>query len=158
MDEKAFQDFYPDNVSHCYGCGRLNDHGLKIKSYWDGAESICVFKPEDYHMAFQGYVYGGLMASVIDCHSIGTAVAATCRKEQISMEKEPEFGFVTGSLHIDFLMPAKTGKALELRSTISELTKKKVVILTTLSVEGTECARGKVVAIRLPYSMIAAML
>ena len=32
--ERAFQDFYPDNVSHCYGCGRLNPEGLQIKTHW----------------------------------------------------------------------------------------------------------------------------
>ena len=32
---RAFQDYYPDDVSHCFGCGRLNEHGLQIKSYWD---------------------------------------------------------------------------------------------------------------------------
>ena len=36
MTEKAFQDFYADDMSHCYGCGRLNPDGLQIKSYWDG--------------------------------------------------------------------------------------------------------------------------
>jgi hypothetical protein len=40
MDQKAFQDYYPDDLSHCYGCGRLNEHGLQIKSYWDGEESL----------------------------------------------------------------------------------------------------------------------
>jgi hypothetical protein len=24
MSKKAFQDYYPDFFSHCYGCGRLN--------------------------------------------------------------------------------------------------------------------------------------
>ncbi len=158
MTEKAFQDYYPDKVSHCYGCGNLNEHGLKIKSYWDGDESICVYEPKDYHLAFQGYVYGGLMASIIDCHSIATAIAAVCRHEKLSMDEEPKFGFVTGSLHIDFLKPAPTGKKLELRSQIKDVSQKKAVIKTTLSVEGSACARGEVIAIRLPYSFISAMI
>ena len=41
MTSKAFQDYYPDDVSHCYGCGRLNPDGLQIKSYWEGEESVC---------------------------------------------------------------------------------------------------------------------
>lgn len=158
MTEKAFQDYYPDKVSHCYGCGTLNDNGLKIKSYWDGDESICIYEPKDYHLAFQGYVYGGLMASIIDCHSIGTAVAYAIRDEGRSMEDEPEYGFVTGSLHVDYLNPAPTGKKLELRSEITKSTEKKVVISTVLSVEGTACARGEVIAIKLPYSLISAMI
>ena len=71
MDKPAFQDYYPEDLSVCYGCGRLNKHGLKIKSYWDGEESVCRFQPKPYHTAVTGYVYGGLIASLIDCHSTG---------------------------------------------------------------------------------------
>ena len=76
MEEKAFQDYYPDNWNLCYGCGALNEHGLQIKSYWDGDETICHFEPQPYHTAYPGYVYGGLLASLIDCHGTGTASAA----------------------------------------------------------------------------------
>ena len=41
MAEKAFQDYYPDQTNYCYGCGRLNEYGLQIKSYWDGDEAVC---------------------------------------------------------------------------------------------------------------------
>jgi len=51
MSEKAFQDYYPDHLSHCYGCGRLNEYGLQIKSYWDGEETVCTFHPKAYHIA-----------------------------------------------------------------------------------------------------------
>ena len=67
MNHKAFQDYYPDELSHCYGCGRLNEHGLKLKSYWDGEQTVATFWPSPYHMAIPGYVYGGLLASIIDC-------------------------------------------------------------------------------------------
>ena len=79
MKEKAFQDYYPDDLSYCYGCGRLNEDGLQIKSYWEGDESVCVFTPRPHHMAVPGFVYGGLIASLIDCHGTGTAAAAAYR-------------------------------------------------------------------------------
>ena len=41
----AFQDYYPENLAVCYGCGRLNEHGYQIKSHWDGDESVCTFLP-----------------------------------------------------------------------------------------------------------------
>ena len=63
MDRKAFQDLYPAEFCHCYGCGRLNEHGLQLKSYWDGADAVAVFEPRAYHMGISGYVYGGLIAS-----------------------------------------------------------------------------------------------
>ena len=68
---KAFQDYYPESLSNCYGCGRLNEHGLQIKSYWDGEESVCFFQPKSHHTGgIPGYVYGGLIAALIDCHAI----------------------------------------------------------------------------------------
>jgi len=76
MTQKAFQDYYPDDLSHCYGCGRRNEHGLQIKSYWDGEESVCIHQPKSCYMAIPGMAYGGLIASLIDCHSMGTAAAA----------------------------------------------------------------------------------
>jgi len=86
MNQKAFQDYYPDELSHCYGCGRLNEHGLKIRSYWDGQEAVAVLEPMPYHIGIPGYVYGGLIASVIDCHCIGTASAAALRAEGRNIE------------------------------------------------------------------------
>ncbi|OGR12678.1 MAG: thioesterase, partial [Desulfobacula sp. GWF2_41_7] len=120
MQEKAFQDFYPDEFSHCYGCGRLNAHGLKIKSFWDGEESVAVFSPEEKYMALPGFVYGGLIASLIDCHGTGTAAAASYRKENRPMDSEPPFRFVTASLKIDFLAPTPLGTALEIRGRVIE--------------------------------------
>ena len=73
---KAIQDFYPDDVSHCYGCGRLNEHGLRLRSRQEGDEIVCRFEPGPHQIAFPGFVYGGLIASLIDCHGTGTAAAA----------------------------------------------------------------------------------
>lgn len=89
MAEKAFQDYYPDQLSHCYGCGRLNTAGLQIKSYWDGDESVCEYTPKPYHTALPGCVYGGLIASLIDCHGTGTASAAAYRAESDGESARP---------------------------------------------------------------------
>jgi hypothetical protein len=75
----AIQDLYPENVAYCYGCGRLNDQGLQIKSYADGDETVCRFVPRPYHMAIPGYVYGGLIASLIDCHGRGQRCQCRCK-------------------------------------------------------------------------------
>ena len=75
MREPAFQDFYPDDVAHCHGCGRLNPDGLHIESRWEGDEAVCRFVPRPEHTAITGYVYGGLLPSLIDCHAPGTAAA-----------------------------------------------------------------------------------
>ena len=150
MSPKAFQDYYPDHLSYCYGCGRLNEHGLQIKSYWDGDETICTFTPRPYHSAIPGYVYGGLIASLIDCHCTGTAAAASYRAAGRAMDSEPPFRFVTASLHVNYLRPTPLGVPLQIRARVTELKGRKVVMEVTLSAEGQVCARGEVVAVQMP--------
>jgi acyl-coenzyme A thioesterase PaaI-like protein len=154
MPDKAFQDFYPDNLAHCYGCGRLNEHGLQIKSYWQGDESICVFLPRAYHIAVPGYVYGGLIASLIDCHGTGTAAAAAYRAEGRPMDSLPPRRFLTASLHVDYLKPTRLGVPLEIRGVVKEVKGRKVVIAETLTTEGEITARGEVIAVQVPDEMI----
>ena len=153
MNQKAFQDYYPDDLSHCYGCGRLNEYGHQIKSYWDGEETVCTFHPRPHHTAIPGFVYGGLIASLIDCHGTGTASAAAYRAQGRPMDTEPPLRFVTASLHVDFLRPTPMGVALEIRGTVKEIKGRKVVVEATLLAEGEVCARGEVVAVQMPESM-----
>lgn len=152
--EKAFQDYYPDQMSYCFGCGRLNENGYKIKSYWQGEESICVFTPQPYHIAVPGYVYGGLIASLIDCHGTGTAAAAAYRSEGRAMDSDPPLRFVTGSLRVDYLKPTPLGVPLELRGKVSELKGRKVVVDIELFAQGVMCVRGQVVAVQIPENML----
>lgn len=150
MSEKAFQDYYPEEVAQCYGCGRLNEQGLQIKSYWDGEQTVCTYTPRPYHIAIPGYVYGGLIASLIDCHSTGTAAAAAYRERGLDMESEPDpsLRFLTASLHVDYLRPTPLGVPLEVRATIKEVKGRKVVVESILSAEGQVCAKGLVVAVQ----------
>ena len=154
MDQKAFQDYYPDELSYCYGCGRLNQHGLQIKSYWDGKESIAVYKPLPQHMAIPGYVYGGLIASLIDCHSTGTAAAAAYRQEGREMDTQPPFRFLTASLHVDYLRPTPLGVPLEVRGYVEEIKERKVVVSSTVIANDEICAKGKVVAVKMPEYLV----
>lgn len=153
MAEKAFQDYYPDYWSHCYGCGRLNEHGHQIKSFWDGEESVCHFVPKPYHIAIPGYVYGGLIASLIDCHGTGTAAAAVYKAEDRPMGSEPAARFVTASLHVDYLRPTPLGEVLELRGQVKEHKGRKIVVDISLSANGEVTARGQVVAVHVPEHM-----
>ncbi len=153
-NQTAFQDYYPAEVAVCYGCGRLNEPGYQIKSYWDGAESVCAFTPRPYHTAIPGYVYGGLIASLIDCHSTGTAAAAMYRAENRAMDTLPAFRFVTASLHVDFLRPTPIDATLTLRARVKEMRGRKVIVTCELSAAGAVCARGEVVAVQMPAGML----
>ncbi len=152
----AFQDHYPDDLSHCYGCGRLNTQGLQLKSQWDGEESVAVFQPRPYHTAIPGYVYGGLLASLIDCHGTGTASAAAYRAAGRPMGSAPPLRFVTASLQVDYLKPTPLGEPLEIRGQVVEIKGRKVVVSATVTVAGVVCARGQVVAVQMPAHMTPA--
>jgi acyl-coenzyme A thioesterase PaaI-like protein len=156
MNEKALQDYYPDDWSYCYGCGRLNDQGLHIKSYWDEEkeESICHFQPRPYHLAIPGFVYGGMIASLIDCHATGTAVAAGYQAEGRKIGTEPPLRYVTASIHVDYLKPTPIGTSLELKGKIKEVKGRKVVVFVTLSANQVICAQGEVVTVQIPESMM----
>lgn len=153
MKEKAFQEYYDEDVSHCYGCGSLNAHGLHIKSYWDGEESVARFTPKPYHTAAPGFVYGGLIASLVDCHGTGTAAAAKYRQEGRAMDTEPGLRYVTASLRVDYLLPTPIDVELEARGKVKSIGEKKVVVAIEIFARGRVCARGEVVAVLMPGSM-----
>jgi acyl-coenzyme A thioesterase PaaI-like protein len=154
MTEEAIQDYYADEVAVCYGCGRNNPHGLQIKTYWDGTEGVCRFKPQPHHKAFTGYVYGGLIASLIDCHSVGTATAAAYEAGGREPGSEPPLRYVTGTLNVRYLRPTPINEELLLRARIKELHDKKVVVTCSLYARDEECAQGEVTVIRLPKTML----
>jgi acyl-coenzyme A thioesterase PaaI-like protein len=153
MTEKAFQDYYPDDVSHCYGCGRLNERGHQIKTFWEGEESVTHFTPLPQHTAIPGFVYGGLIASLIDCHSTGTAAAAAYRAEGRPMDTSPPLRYVTASLHVEYLRPTPL-KPLEIRGRVKEIKGRKVVVTSELIVDEKVCAKGEVVSVLMPESMV----
>jgi acyl-coenzyme A thioesterase PaaI-like protein len=154
MSRDAIQDHYPEDYAQCYGCGRLNEHGLQIKSYWDGDETVARFEPRPYHIAIPGYVYGGLIASLIDCHGTGTAAAAAYRAEGRGMETSPPLRFVTAALRVDYLRPTPLGVTLEIRGRVKEIKGRKVVVEATLSAAGQICARGEVIAVQMPEHLL----
>ena len=153
MNIKPIQDYYPDELSYCYGCGRLNDHGHHIKSYWDGEETIARFTPRPFHIAIPGYVYGGLIASLIDCHGTGTAALASYRNVGRKPGSMPPFRFVTASLQVDYLKPTPLGVELELRGKVQELKGRKVISEIRVFADGEVTVRGKVIAVQMPEDM-----
>ena len=152
MDSPAFQDFYPDNVAHCYGCGRLNEHGLRIRTRWEGEESVTRFRPRPEHTAIPGYVYGGLIASLVDCHATGTAAAAMYRLEGRPRDSAPAYRFVTASLQVDYLRPTPIDCELEIRGRVLAIRGRRVEVAVRVLAEGVETARGLVDAAQMPDS------
>jgi acyl-coenzyme A thioesterase PaaI-like protein len=150
----SIQDLYPADFAHCYGCGRLNAHGLHIQTEWTGTEGVARFRPRDEHIAIPGFVYGGLIASLIDCHAIGTAAAASMQAAGESPGVDLSPRFVTAALEVQFLAPTPLGCDLVLRATPVEVGARKVIVTVSVRAGEVETARGRVVAAPIPASML----
>lgn len=151
MTKKPIQDCYPEKAAICFGCGPNNPAGLHIRTYWDGEEGVCHFMPDRAHTAFPGVVYGGLIACLIDCHSIGTAIAHAYSNSGREPGTDPKITYVTGTLHVRYIKPAPMGDELTLRARVLEMHGKKAVVSCSLSANGETCALGEVIAVRAPW-------
>jgi acyl-coenzyme A thioesterase PaaI-like protein len=149
----AVQDHYPDDFAHCYGCGRLNPHGLHLKSRWQGDEVVASFLPRPEHVAVPGFVYGGLLASLLDCHAMAAASADAERRSGRAIGEAPAPRYVTAMLRVDYLAPTPLGTPLELRARVLEASERKTRVEVTLAAAGAATVRAEVVAVPMPASM-----
>jgi acyl-coenzyme A thioesterase PaaI-like protein len=143
MTHKAIQDMWPESASFCWGCGRNNQHGLQLKSYWEDDETVATWTPKEFHTAFPGILNGGIIATIIDCHCVGTANAAAHRQ---SGSMEHSF-HVTASLSVKFLRPTPLDRPVTLRARVKKTQGRQTIVTCTLFSDGIECATGKVVAV-----------
>lgn len=152
-DGPAVQDHYPDDFAHCYGCGRLNPDGLQLKSRWQGDDLVAYFTPRPHHVAIPGFVYGGLIASLLDCHGMATAAASSERHAGRNIGEQPAPRYVTAALRVDYLRPTPMGNELEIRGRAKEVTPRKVIVEATVTAAGEITARAEIVAVPMPASM-----
>jgi acyl-coenzyme A thioesterase PaaI-like protein len=145
----AIQDRIPHN--HCYGCGPENPDGLQIKSHWDGKESVCTYTPRPEQSAGPTqYLYGGTIASIVDCHCVGTSIANYYEREGREIGEGAPVWCVTGNLNVRYLRPIRIDRAVELRATIRECSDRKTIVDCRVISDGDVAATGEVIAIRVP--------
>jgi acyl-coenzyme A thioesterase PaaI-like protein len=153
-DTPAIQDSYPQqDGAHCYGCGWLNEAGHQIKTRAVGDVTVTEFTPESYHTAIPGIAYGGLIASIIDCHSTGSAAIFAMQERGIAIGEAEALRFVTAHLEVDYLLPTPL-KEFHLEGRLIEIKGRKVVVETDLSVDGTVTAKGSAVLLEMPDGLV----
>jgi acyl-coenzyme A thioesterase PaaI-like protein len=150
---QAFQDYYPDRFSHCFGCGKNNPQGLHLKTYWEGENTLTRFTPPPiYSGGVPEHVYGGLIAALFDCHGTASAAAFAYRAEGREMgemgDGQPAIRYVTASLKVDFLRPTPQHVELALRARLVSLEGRKVRLEMDLSAGKIVCAKGEMLAVR----------
>ncbi len=149
----AIQDTYPDDVAHCYGCGSLNEVGHQIKTFPAGDGTVTEFTPEAYHTAIPGYVYGGLIASLIDCHSTGSAAIFAMQRDGRELGSGQAPRFVTAHLEVDYLEPTPMGPVRLVGHRV-EVKERKVVVATDFFAGDTKTASGSAVLVRMPERLL----
>lgn len=133
----------------CFGCGALNEHGLKIKSRWAGDRLVCRWRPEPQHIGYPGVVYGGTVASVVDCHAIWTVMASWCREQAHDLaDGPPPFAFVTGRLSVTYLRAMSIDTVLELSAYVVEESERKSLVACEVLQHGEVHATAEVVVVR----------
>jgi acyl-coenzyme A thioesterase PaaI-like protein len=143
----AIQDTYPEDFAHCFGCGRNNATGYHFKTYEDAARATTEFTPASYHTGGAEYAYGGIIASVIDCHSAGSAAIFWMRENGMRIGTVPSPRFVTARLEVDYVAPTPIGP-LQLAGRAQEIGERKVIVTTELRAGGAVTATGQAVMVR----------
>lgn len=137
--------FSPAGV--CFGCGPANERGLRIRSLPEGDEVIATWTPERHHEAFEGVLAGGIVGTLLDCHSNWTAAWALMRKHEVPTPPCT----VTAEYAVKLLRPAPAREGpLHLRAWPVEVTADRAVIEAALEAGGKVCAtcRGTFVAVK----------
>jgi len=152
MQGRAIQDQLGGD-NYCFGCGPQNPDGLQIKSYWEGEETVCRFEARPAFAAGpRQLLNGGIIATLIDCHSVCTAMALAYRAEGRPLGSDPPLWCVTASMQIDYLRPTPIDGPVELRARLESTDGKRITVACSLLADGKACARGRVVAVRVPAS------
>jgi len=146
---KSFQEDMPGNI--CFGCGKDNHDGLQLDSYWlDRAslETVCVWHSQPKYQGWEGLLNGGVLASLVDCHCMGTAIAVAYAKEGRDMHSQPVYRYATGTMNIKYLLPTPNDVPIELRAKAVEVKERKVVLQCDVWAAGKKTAEADVVAVK----------
>ena len=150
MNSIAFQDQYLDSRADCWGCGRNNHQGLQIKSYWDGEEAVASYSPKSFHSGHKGILNGGIIATLIDCHCVGLAMADAHRREGRDIGSLPLITYVTASLKVDYLKPTfLENESVELRAKVDRVEGKKTFVSCSLFAQDVKRAQAEVLGIKI---------
>lgn len=145
------QNTYPNDYANCFGCGRNNQHGYKLKTYPDGDQAVSDHEPASYYRGGGTSAYGGLIASIIDCHSAGSAAIFWMKANGWIYGEDEAPRFVTARLEVDYIAPTPL-ESFHLTGEAEEMGERKVIVTSELSVAGRITARGRAVMVRIASS------
>jgi acyl-coenzyme A thioesterase PaaI-like protein len=148
-DARAFQDQMHDNF--CWGCGADNPAGLQLKSHWDGDVAVAQWQPTPAFAAGPRHVLnGGIIATLLDCHGVCTAIADAYAREDRAIGSDPDLWYATASMTVDYLRPVPIEATVSLRSRIVEIDGRYTTVECALEADDKVRAQASVRAVRVP--------
>ena len=145
-ESEFFQDHMPGNV--CFGCGAENPEGLQIKSYWDGEEGVCVFRSQPRYHGWEAVINGGILATVVDCHTMCTAMADAYRREGRVLGSEPVYRYATGTITVRYRKPTPNDRPIEVRARVVEVNGRRTRLTFEVRADGVVTADGEAIGFR----------
>ena len=137
--------------NYCWGCGADNPAGLHLKSYWDGELAVAQWTPSDEFAAGpRHFLNGGIIATLLDCHGVCTAVAHGYQREQREVGTDPEIWHATVSLSIEYLRPTPINEAVRLSARVASCEDSGTSIECVLVAGGKDRVRAIVRTTRVP--------
>jgi acyl-coenzyme A thioesterase PaaI-like protein len=135
--------------NHCYGCGRDNPAGLQLKSFWEDERAVASVRlPPHFSAGTTDAVNGGVLATLVDCHSMAAGIAAAYAAERRAIGSAPQIWCVTGAMEITYLRPTPLAEELTLDARVEADDGRRLTVACTLSAAGKERVRARVVAVR----------
>ncbi|MCW8330898.1 PaaI family thioesterase [Photobacterium sp. SDRW27] len=147
-------EFFQDKLlgNHCFGCGSENPYGLQIKSYWQADNlAVCHFTPQTYHTAAPThFLNGGVIATIIDCHCICTAIAYAYQLQGRLIGSGKAVWYATGELSIRYLRPVNIEDTVTLEASVTAFSDKKATVTCELKSHQKICVKATVEALAVP--------
>ena len=124
----------------CFGCGPANDEGLRIRSFEAGDGTVVAeWQARTEHEAFDGFVNGGILGTLIDCHSNWTGVAALLARSGAAVAPSS----VTAEYSIRFRRPTPSDRPLRLVARAVEVADDRVTVDASIEVDGVTTVQGR---------------
>lgn len=125
----------------CFVCGPANDRGLRLRSYSNGDEVVGEFRPWPEHDNGLGFLNGGIIAALLDCHT-GAAVFAEADRRGWRPLAETVLPFVTAGIDLRYRRPTPLLETLELWSKVETASENEIHTLGEVRFDGKVCARA----------------
>jgi acyl-coenzyme A thioesterase PaaI-like protein len=134
------ESFLPDGI--CYGCGPANPLGLRLQSYEVDNVAVAHWRAQPHHAAVPGVVCGGVIGTLIDCHS-GAALAQAVKHAEGRWPWAEAPGWATAAYRVEMLRPTPLNSELRLEAASVDLDGDQAVVAVQLHADGKLRAVGE---------------